>query len=363
VFTFLPNYPAGKIHPHYRGRWIVVEQDGAVPVYRYPLFADHSANLWRRALGMVSMSLSIGLAYPALRRFRPDVLLVQSPPLLLATSGWALAGAVQAKLVLNLSDLWPSALADLGALSRQSWSYRLLHQLEKFLYQKAGLVIGQSGEILQYLAVHAPAVPSLLYRNGVDLASFAVMATVPSHKTPIKIVYTGLFGLAQGILSLCQRVDFQALGAELHLYGDGAERQQLADLIAAQPTRGIFLHQPIPMAQIPGLLTQFDAALVAQKSHVYGTVPSKLYEAMAAGLPVIYLGAGEGARLVRESGAGWVCAPGDAAALAQLMQNWPHEPAIIQQMSRNGRTAAALTFNRDVYLQELLVSLTKIIPK
>ncbi len=361
VITFLPNYPAGRILPPYRGRWWAKEWDADIPIYRYPLFPDHSAKLWRRGLGMASMALSVLWAAWPLRRFRPEVVLAQSPPLLLAASAAWLAHLTGAKLVLNLSDLWPSALADLGAIGRQSLAYRWLARIEHHLYGRARLLIGQSEEILQHLVAQVPHTPRLLYRNGVSLASFA-SPPLPDRTLdrPLRLVYTGLFGLAQGILEICEAVDFQLLGAELHLYGEGAARPGLLAFIAAHPERGVFVHEPVPQAQVPQLLAQADGVLVAQKSPVFGTVPSKLYEAMAAGRPVVYVGAGEGAQLVQRAGAGWVCPPGDLATLRDMVQQWPTETATLAQMGQQGQQWARQHFDRNYYYQQLLAALKQL---
>jgi glycosyltransferase involved in cell wall biosynthesis len=361
VITFLPNYPAGQIQPAYRGRWWAKERNGEIVIYRYPLFPDHSAKLWRRGLGMASMAASVLWATWPLRRFGPDVVLAQSPPLLLAASAAWLAKVTGAKLVLNLSDLWPWALADLGALDRRSVAYRWLANLAHFLYARARLAIGQSEEILQHLAARAPQTPRLLYRNGVNLASFA--PTPPPDRSvarPLRLVYTGLFGLAQGILEICEAIDFQSLGAELHLYGEGAARPGLLAFIAAHPERGVFVHQPVPQAQVPPLLAGADGVLVAQKGPVFGTVPSKLYEAMAAGRPVVYVGAGEGAELVQRAGAGWVCPPGDLATLRNIVRHWPTDAATLVQMGQQGQHWAYQHLDRELYRAQLLAALARV---
>ncbi|MCU0450296.1 MAG: glycosyltransferase family 4 protein [Bernardetiaceae bacterium] len=359
VFTFLPNYPTGRIFTGFRGRWLHRAWQQGIRVWWLPLYPAQGPGRWARALSALSMAASSLLAAGPLGRFKPQVLLVQSPPLPLALSGWLLAKLTGAKLVLNVSDLWPSALADLAALSRRSLGYRGLAWAETWVSRRAHLLVGQSAEIGAYLARLAPQVPQLLYRNGVPMGLYPPpLAAAPPQPGPLRLVYAGVLGLAQGLYQLCQHVDWPALGAELHLYGEGPEREAIARWMGQNPARGVFLHPSVPPEQVPGLLRGFQAALVAQKAAVFGTVPSKLYEAMAAGLPVLYVGAGEGADLVTRHGAGWVSPPGDYPALAANLERLRQQtPAWLAQLAQRNYALAAQEFDQAQFLQSLLARL------
>lgn len=96
------------------------------------------------------------------------------------------------------------------------------------------------------------------------------------------IVYAGLLGVAQGILEICQKIDFKSLGAEFHIYGAGGEQYLIEEFLMTNSERGIFFHGRVSRDEIPGLLKQADVTLIPLVKNIFGAVPSKIYESMAA---------------------------------------------------------------------------------
>lgn len=367
VVTALPNYPQGSIFENYRNFFFHTETIDNIPVFRCWIFPSHSANLLLRILAMCSFSLSVFAALPRLRKFKPDLVFVQSPPLLLALSAYLLAKVSKAKFWLNISDLWPQALHDLGAI-RKGWLYDRLENLATFLYQKADNITGQSVEIVNYIHQFVAKKQAILYRTGVDCEIFRQKEQKKHHleqKTkPIKIVYAGLLGLAQGVLELCQNVNFAAIDAELHIFGDGFEKQaielELQTALKNKQAKGIFLYPACSQAEIAQLLPTFDAALVLQKASVFGTVPSKLYEAAACGLPLLFVGGGEGAKLVEMHQLGFVIKPQNFEDLQEKIKNLGQLPdnEIVMYAKNNSKVAQNL-FDRHKILEEVYQNLEK----
>jgi glycosyltransferase involved in cell wall biosynthesis len=238
--------------------------------------------------------------------------MVESPPLTLAFTGWCLSVFMKAKLIMNVSDLWPLSAKELGAMSN-GFMYRVLLKLESFLYKKASICTGQSQEIVDYINTSKKSNVWLL-RNGVDTSRFS--STVSTTRTN-KIVYAGLLGVAQGVLSICHNINFKSIGFEFHIYGSGNELEEIEKFSTAHPEKGIWYKGTLSRDQIPQVLPQYDAMLVPLVRNIYGAVPSKIYESMASGLPIIFSGVGEGARIVQENELGWVSDPGDWDALSK----------------------------------------------
>ena len=297
VITALPNYPTGKIFSTYAKTFHATEVINEITVLRYWLLPSHSKNLFFRLLAMLSLALTTLFSLPKIIKFKPTLVYVQSPPLFLALSGYIIAKLCKAKFWLNLSDLWSSVLLDLGIIST-SFIYKSIQQLEFFLYKKAYLLSGQSQEIVNFIqpiVVHSRV---FLCRTGVDTELFKPIYTKEPTKK-IRFVYAGLLGIAQGVLDFCKQVSFPD-EVELHIYGDGAERMALTKYLSNNPTKPIFLHAPLPQPILATILPTFDVALLMQRTTIYGTVPSKLYEAMACGLLIVYVGGGEGQKLMQE---------------------------------------------------------------
>lgn len=355
VFTAMPYYPKGSIDPAYRGKCRVTELRDGITVHRHWLLASHNDNKWARLAWMLSLSLSFFSSLPQLWRMRPDVLLVQTPPMLTPLPAVVFKKLLGCRLLLNVSDLWPLAIADLGLLRPSSKVYRLLDGLQEFFYRRSDAFMVQSEETLRYLRPRAGHRPLLLSRTGVECDLFLPKRDYVQRQPRFRLVYTGVLGVAHGLLQLCQQVDFAAQGAELHLYGQGFEYGPIADWIARHPGRGVVLHDPLPLEEVAALLPAFDAVLICQKSRVRGTVPAKLYEAMAAAVPMLFHGDGEGSELVARHGCGYCSLPSQPQMLVHnlrlLQQASPQERALL---GAHGRQAALQVFSRQAQTQPLL---------
>lgn len=303
IITAMPNYPTGKIFEEYKGKCRCDEMVDGIPVRRYWLYASNSRKAIPRIWSMISFSVMVLFSLHYLRKQKNDFIIVESPPLTLAVSAWFLAKCTGAKLIMNVSDLWPLSAKELGAISGDGFMYKSLARLERWLYKHSAICIGQSQEIVDYIATHG-AHQTYLFRNGVNPERFkAIPDAEPSDK--LRIVYAGLLGYAQGILAVCEHIDFASLHAEFHIYGAGGEQEAIEQYIATHPKAGICYHGKVSRDEIPAVLAQHDCTLIPLVKNIYGAVPSKIYESMASGLPILFAGEGEGARIVEENQLGW----------------------------------------------------------
>ena len=143
VVTPLPNYPTGKIFKEYKGKFKSKSEENGIIISRIWLYASKSKNKFLRLFAMLSYSLSL-MRFFMWNRI-PKKVIIQSPPLLVAFTCVFFLRSKRRKVILNVSDLWPSAGYELGAL-KLNFSYRLLQKLEAFNYKNADLILGQSNE-------------------------------------------------------------------------------------------------------------------------------------------------------------------------------------------------------------------------
>jgi glycosyltransferase involved in cell wall biosynthesis len=355
VITSMPNYPTGRIFDDYRGTFYRKENISGLTVHRYTLYPSKSSSALPRIISMLSFSFTSLFSIAKIGRGNVDYLMVESPPLPLAFTGWLLSKFSKSKLIMNVSDLWPLSAKELGAIS-DGKAYRLLTGLESFLYRKAAICTGQSQEIVDYISSRKKKNVWLL-RNGVDTARFDV--DVASTRTN-KIVYAGLLGIAQGILSIVENIDFRALGLEFHIYGSGNEKEAIEKYLAGHPSRGVVYQGVLGRDKIPQTLASYDATLVALVKNIYGAVPSKIYEAMAASLPILFSGVGEGARIIQENDVGWQNDPGDWKSLIHnltlLKQSTDEE---LLELKRRARSVAIAKFDRGIQIADFHQKLSK----
>lgn len=356
VITALPNYPKGRVFPEYRGKVVCKEQIDGIDITRYPLYSSHSKKSVPRIISMFSFGFTSLFSLRRIRKFQPAYIITESPPLTIGLTGLALARLSGAKHIMNVSDIWPLSALRLGAIS-QGYLYKKLEDLEHYLYKRSYACMGQSEEIKERLDNHGSK-RSLLFRNGVDMQRFDVARekNVGKLRTAgnLKIVYAGLLGIAQGVAELCEHIDFKKLGAELHIYGEGSERQKIEKYVRDNPDKGIVLHKSINRLDIPSTLMQYDITLIPLVTSIYGAVPSKVYEAMAAELPIIFSGGGEGEKLIKQYNTGWTCTPGDYAAISEVIKSIADmDDSELSLIKENCLDAARSVFDRNIQINNL----------
>ena len=353
VITSMPNYPTGKIFDDYKGRFFTREKWEEIAIWRYIIYASNSKKSFPRVISMLSFSIVVLLSCFKVKKFKPAYIFTESPPLTLGLSGLILSKFCSAKHILNVSDLWPLSAYELGAISK-GFIYSQLERLERFLYVNSFSCTGQSQEIIDQLQVKGSK-RTLLFRNGVDSSRFGNRSNKQNKETSnLKIVYAGLLGIAQGILSLCRNLDFGNLNSEFHIYGQGAEKKEIQELILNNLRNDIILHDPLPREKIPGLLAKYDVTIVPLIKPIFGAVPSKIYEAMAAGLPIIFAGGGEGAWIIKKYQIGWVCEPSDFSAIRNVIKYIESvEPDKLEKMKQRAKHTAQTVFDRNIQIEHL----------
>jgi glycosyltransferase involved in cell wall biosynthesis len=304
VLTPLPNYPTGKIFDGYTGKFRHVSEEKNIIINRLWIYASNSKNKLLRLIAMLSYSFS--LIWFFMWNKIPKTVIVQSPPLLVAFTSMLFLRKKNKTIILNVSDLWPIAGLELGAL-KKNFSYKILEKIEHYNYSKANLVLGQSEEILTHVNSIFANKKTFLYRNFPNF-KFPKIQQVPSNGK-LKIVYAGLLGIAQGIHKLCTELDYSNI--ELHIYGSGAEQSQIEIFISLNPKLPIFFHGRVARHELHPLLMNYHISIIPLLNRIYGSVPSKIFEYARLGLPMLYFGGGEGEDVINNNNLGWVATSGD----------------------------------------------------
>ena len=348
----LPNYPKGQIFPTYKNRFFVNEKLQNIQVSRLWIFPSISKNIFKRILSI--LSFSAGLFFYLMFKKTPEKVVVQSPPLLLSFISVIVLSFKRKKIILNVSDLWPMAAIELNALKTGSFSHKVSLFMEKIIYRKATLILGQSDEIITHIKTIFPEKPCYLYRNFPDhqLENFEIQANAKPVK---KMFYAGLLGVAQGVLEVCEKMDVQNLNIEFHIFGDGAEKIQIENYIKIHPEKKIVFHGMLERNDLIARLSSFDIALVPLKTRIYGSVPSKIFEYSALGIPILYFGGGEGEIIVNENKLGWVVPVEDFGTLNDVLKQISDIPANeIHLMKTHAFKQSSAYFNLEFQIRNLI---------
>jgi glycosyltransferase involved in cell wall biosynthesis len=312
----LGNYPEGRLFKEYQGKFSVTENRENITVKRLWIYPSVSKNVFIRLLSVLSFSLS--LFFYLLFKKSPEKVVVQSPPLLLSFISVFILSLKNKKVILNVSDLWPLAAIELEALKKNSFSHKISLFLERFIYKKATLILGQSNEIITHIHSLFPKKICFLYRNFPDHQVENLDLITEETKT-ITIYYAGLLGVAQGVMELCEKIELEGLNIEFHIFGDGAEKNQIEALISSRTEQKIFFHGMLNRKELHEKLKWFDIAIVPLKTRIYGSVPSKIFEYSSLGFPILYFGGGEGENIVSDNNLGWIAVVGDYQDLNKIL--------------------------------------------
>ena len=355
VLTAAPNYPCGRAYPGYsrRARLFQRENCDGLSVIRTFIYPARSNRLIARLANYFSFVFSSFLI-GAVALPRADFLMTESPPLFAGLAGFLLSRLKGARWIFNVSDLWPESAVRLGAIG-PGLSLRLGEWIESFCYRKAWAVTGQSREILDDIRRRFPGVATYHLSNGVDTGMFHPLRCSAEARAklaggkPFVALYAGLFGIAQGLdqvldaagLLLQDRPEIQIV-----LMGEGVEKHRLMLRKQEMGLSNVTFQDALAHNKMPAVLASADIALVPLKGRLVGAVPSKIYEAMASGVPVLLIAEGEAADIINGSGAGIAVAPGNphliAAALVSLLAD--NEARV--RMGEAGRRAAVGSFDR-----------------
>jgi len=355
VISPLPNYPKGELFPEYKGRFSVTEKIQNITLKRLWIYPSNSSNIFKRIFS--TFSFSSVLFFYLLFAKTPKKVIVQSPPLLLSFVSVLALWIKRKKIILNVSDLWPTAAIELQVLKKNSISHKILLFIERFIYKKATHIFGQSNEIINHIHSIFPGKKCFLYRNYPDHFVENNISKNENANEPIKLFYAGLLGVAQGVFELIQQLNLENLNIELHIFGDGAEKIQIVNYMNQNPMQKIIFHGMLDRNTLHEKLMNLDIALVPLKTRIYGSVPSKIFEYSALGFPVLYFGGGEGENIVEENNLGWVVPVEDFKGLnTTLKQISNMDKNEIQTMKKTIFLHAKHNFNLHQQMKNLIDS-------
>ena len=351
VVTAMPNYPEGRIADAYRRKLYLTETDRGRTIRRVWLYAAMGTGV-RRLANYASFA---AMSFPALvRAKKPDVLVIESPPLTTAVSGIVAGLLRRVPTVLNIADLWPDSAVDLGILS-PGRVVTLLQVLERWSYRKATCITAVTMGVREALIERKSVDPSRIafLPNGVDTALFAPhAATRTSAAKPFEfvVIHPGTLALAHGLETAIEAMAVIATVRNdigLVFIGTGSDHPRIAALAEAKKLTNVQFVAPMSPEDLAPHVARADLGLICVRDLpvMRGARPAKTFPLLAAGLPVVFSGEGEGADLVRESEAGVVTAPGDATALAEAIMRLADDPAGRAALGLNGRRYAERNYS------------------
>lgn len=360
VVTAFPNYPSGRLTESDRRRVTQRDEVDGTQVRRIWHFTATGAGV-KRLASYLSFTASGLVASLATRR--ANVVFTESPPLFLGLAGWVTAKRFGAAFILNVSDLWPDSIRDLGLMS-DGMALTAAEALERWLYARATAVTAVTEGIRTRLieGKNVPADKVLFLPNGADTEVFRpepVTTATPVAGLPAGpfVMYAGNFGLAQGLHTLIRAATHGS--AKVVLVGGGSDSDRLKSIVRLESNDNVLFLDARPPAEISTMYAQSVAGVVSLRDSplMEGARPAKTLAIMACGKPVIYAGRGEGAELVTSAEAGVVVPPESPAALAEAIHDLVRDPERAARLGANGRRYVEAHFSWETLTADWLSQL------
>lgn len=370
VITGAPNFPKGKLFPGYRNWLWQRETMEGIEVVRVWTYIAANAGFARRTLDYLSFMVT-GFLVGLFQR-RPDVIVGTSPQFFTNCAAWMLSVFRRRPFVFELRDLWPESIKTVGAM-QDSMALRLLERLELFLYRRAALVVAVTESFRRNLVARGiDARKIAVVLNGVDLSRFQPLARDPELAGRLGLAgkfvlgYIGTHGMAHAletILETAARIRALPEGANVRfvLLGDGARKQALREIAASRGLDNVLFLDTVPKADVPRYWSLLDVSIIhlRQADNFTQVIPSKLFECMGMGIPVLHGVAGESAEIVEREGVGLAFEPENAGVLCDSLLRLRRDRALYEQFKARC-LAAAPRYDRAARAREMLAILERV---
>lgn len=291
-----------------------------------------------------SIFCSIGLG-------KVDVVITTCPPPLINMAGWFIAKIKGAKLIYDVRDVWPDVALEMGNLSDASLYCRVFEFIRNFMLKHSDLTVAVSPGKVKKLQGYLETCDCADVLNGFDNKFLdnkvnPVIIDKFSASDKFKCVYIGNLGLAQGLrqlLYIAQSAQKANLPTEFYLYGSGAEENELKQFVIDNELNNVYFEGRLPNSDMYSVLKCVDISFVSLvNGNLKDSVPTKLYEALGVGCPVLLSAEGDSADILCESTLGVAVKPNDENEL------WNGFMELYENIERYRRNAS--------YAQHLMIT-------
>jgi glycosyltransferase involved in cell wall biosynthesis len=375
VLTTYPNYPLGRVFPGYDGRNVLQEEDiDGVRVLRSRISIKNNKNIINRVINALSFKR---YAIANIRKNRDrigtdyDVVVATSGPIFAAQVGQYFSKKFNIPLVFEIRDVSFEQLKATGS-REDSWKVKIMKRWELDLCGSADkIVVLTKGfkKILVEKGVEGDKIAVI--PNGVDVSDAHVRkekfyANRAYEDTALTIGYFGTIGISQDIDTVLDYLDVlnNVMGLRFLIVGAGAQDNHIKELVNKRYPF-VSMEGQKASSELEPVYEQCDLCVVSlKKSESFSaTLPSKLFQIMGRGIPVLFIGPeGEASTLVSSHGAGIALIESRDKDIEQLTTFFtsPDWRKQLENMGARGRSLVEKQFSRKELSKEFLEILEKI---
>lgn len=364
VLTTMPSYPGNRVYEGYTGlRYLLEEMDG-LKVHRTRVYLPQGTHLAYRLVNYLSF-VFLGFIVGVRRVGKADLIVCESPPLFLGFSAVVLKWIKRARLVFNVSDLWPESALRLG-LVKNRLLIGMSYGLERWIYRHADFITCQTQGIVADISHRYPKKSILWYPNGVDAAwidahkqNIGWRAANGLSETDFLVYFGGLMGYAQGLDVILDAAMQTADNPRIKyiLMGEGPDRKRLEFEMARRKLRNVLFMPGVTKNAVISVIQEIDAAVIPLKKIdlFLGAIPSKIFEILYLKKPVLLGVAGEAKSLfIDQAQAGLAFEPENGQDLARKIISLFSDMESGKAMGQRGSLFVAQYFDRQQSFEKFL---------
>jgi glycosyltransferase involved in cell wall biosynthesis len=371
VIAEKPNHPEGLIREDYQGGIFDERKYDGIPATYTWVYTRPEKNFISRILFYVSFMMMAVLG--AIRTDDEfDVVLASSPPLFVGLSGWLAAKIKGAKFVFDVRDIWPEVAVAMGALTNPS-AIQVAEGLEHFIYKRADGITAVTDSFCEHIRqTVGERVPMRRVMNGTMPDVFRQDARREEMRKQLGVedkfvvTYAGNLGLAQGlphIIDAAETLQGEGDGVVFLMLGSGPVKAHLMEEAERRDLQNIRFLDRVPLEEAAAHMAASDALLVPLEDHeIYQQfIPSKLFDSMASGRPVLLSVDGEARSILEDAGGGLYYPAEDGMALANRIRWLLDHPEERKAMGEHGREYAQTRCTRAAQAQKLTAFLEELV--
>lgn len=362
VFTAMPNYPQMVIHKAYKNKIYYKEQIEGITVHRSWIFVSNKKNIVLRLLNYFSFVFT-SLIFGIFKTKKTDFILCESPPLFLGITAYLLSKFKGAKLIFNVSDLWPESAEKLGLITNK-FLLGITTKLEEFLYRKSKLITGQTQGIVKDISDRFPNKKVYWLKNGVDIKLYDndKIQSDWREKNGFKsddfiALYAGIIGHAQGLETILYAADNikENKYIKFVFIGSGPVKETLLKIKEEKGLDNVYFFDLISKSEIPNVLKAINISIIPLKKLdlFKGAIPSKIFEVLAMRKAIMLGVEGEAKELfIDDAKAGLAYEPENYIDLADKITDAYNNPDKLIELGNNGYDYVKQYFSRDIIAHE-----------
>ena len=357
-----PNYPNSTYFSGYSNQWVSIEQkDNNLTIIRSKAYASDRKSFIKKIAHYLVFMISAISNVKNVKNY--DLLIISSPPLFTGVIGIFIKKFYKKEFWLDIRDLWPDSVLALNQLKRGRM-FKYGKALERIIYKNAKGFIFPVPAFRDYLSKFSYDIsnkPMIELMNGVSKNFINQASKFNDRNKKFTVLYSGNMGLAQDLKTIIQAADLLSkYDIFFEIIGQGVCKTEIINLAKNQDIKVRF-YDSKPRKELIKSIMKSSICLVPLKDKKLFNyaLPSKMFEYMACGKPVILGVDGEAKKVLNKSRSGIFVKPEDPEMLSKAILTYYNDNEKLLEHGANGLSFVTKNLEKEVLVSNLIKEVKK----